>query len=94
MNKVLISVDDRDRVVGYREAKWIVVYDMERRLIVDRVEMKDGELTLDLLIERHDPDILLTTKVSEEDLLMIEGEGVKTVLVKSVDLRRLIDELF
>lgn len=94
MGKILISVDDKDRVVSYRDAKWIVIYDMDRKTILNRVEKKNKEQFLDLLIEMYDPIVLLTTRVTEEELIMIESEGVKVVLVKNVDLRSLINELF
>jgi len=93
MNTLLVSINNNGEIVGYEEADYIIVFEMESRKMIRRFQPNQTNVLEDI-IEASDSCILVTTSISSEKLLEIEEYGVKVIFVDKKDLRDFLSEIF
>jgi len=93
MNTLLVSINNNGEIVGYEEADYIIVFEMESRKMIRRFQPNQTNVLEDI-IEASDSCILVTTSISSEKLLEIEEYGVKVIFVDKKDLRDFLNEIF
>ncbi|MEM0356041.1 MAG: hypothetical protein QXT88_02785 [Desulfurococcaceae archaeon] len=93
MNTLLVSINNNGEIVGYEEADYITVFEMESRKMIRRFQPNQMNVLEDI-IEASDSCILVTTSISSEKLLEIEEYGVKVIFVDKKDLRDFLNEIF
>lgn len=93
MNTLLISVNADEDIVGYDEADYIMVFEMETRKVISRFRPSQVDV-LEEVVDSSESCILVTSNVSEERLLEIEDYGVKVIIVARKNLHEFLNEIF
>lgn len=93
MNTLLASIDTDGEIVGYDEADYIVVFEMETRKLVKRFQPNQMNV-FEEIMDASDSCILVTSRISDEKLVEIEEYGVKVIVVDKKSLREFLDEVF